>query len=342
MRSCSAHLLRESGLIADGGRHPAEKRGDFAARLHEAEDVVDEKQNVLVAFVAEEFRHGEPCEPHAHTHAGRLVHLSEDERGLFRNAALVHLRPKLVALAAALAHAREDGIAAVLGGDIVDKLLDEDGLAHARAAEETDLAALGIGLQKVDGFDARLEDLHRGALLGERGGGTVDAHALGVGGKVALAVNGVAEDVEHPAQRDFAYGDGDGAARRTHSHAAREPLALGQHDAAHAAVVEVLRHFHDLGLAVRRHRFEGVFEEGEPPFETDVHDGTGDPDDHTFFHPFAPLFCMALAPEVISVISRVMAACLTRLNSSESSESISSALLSAPSIATILAFCSQQ
>ena len=49
----------------------------------------------------------------------------------------------------------------MLGGDIVDKLLDEDGLAHARAAEQTDLAALGIGLQKVDGFDARLEDLHR-------------------------------------------------------------------------------------------------------------------------------------------------------------------------------------
>jgi hypothetical protein len=37
--------------------------------------------------------------------------------------------------------------------------LDQHGLADARAAEEADLAALGVGRQQVDDLDAGDEDL---------------------------------------------------------------------------------------------------------------------------------------------------------------------------------------
>ena len=61
------------------------------------------------------------------------------------DAAFPHFVPEVVALPAALADAGKDGIAAVLHGDVVDQLLDQHGLAHAGAAEQADLAALGIG-----------------------------------------------------------------------------------------------------------------------------------------------------------------------------------------------------
>ena len=44
-----------------------------------------------------------------------------------------------------------------------DHLLDDDGLAHAGAAEHADLAALHVGLQQVDDLDAGLE--HHGLRL---------------------------------------------------------------------------------------------------------------------------------------------------------------------------------
>jgi hypothetical protein len=41
----------------------------------------------------------------------------------------------------------------------VDQLLDDDRLAHARAAEEADLAALHVRGEQVDDLDAGLQDL---------------------------------------------------------------------------------------------------------------------------------------------------------------------------------------
>jgi len=64
--------------------------------------------------------------------------------------------PEVVALAGALADAGEDREAAVLGGNIADELLDNDGLADARAAIGADLAAAGEGRDQVDDLKPRL------------------------------------------------------------------------------------------------------------------------------------------------------------------------------------------
>ena len=103
-----------------------------------------------------------------------------DFSGFFEvdDARLLELEPEVVAFAGALAHAREHGDAAVLLGEVVDELLDDDGLAHAGAAEEADLAAAQVGLDEVDDLDAGLEHLELGRLLVEGGRGAVDGVAL--------------------------------------------------------------------------------------------------------------------------------------------------------------------
>ena len=173
------HLRRERRLVADGARHATEQRRHLGARLHEAEDVVDEEEDVL-ALVAEVLGHRQPGEAHAQARARRLVHLPVDERDLVHDAGLRHLEPEVVALARPLADAREDRHASVLHGDVVDELLDEDGLADARPAEEADLAALHERGDQVDDLDPGLEDLDLRREVAERGRVAVDRPALDV------------------------------------------------------------------------------------------------------------------------------------------------------------------
>ncbi len=165
-----AHVGRERRLIADRRRNAAEKRRDFRARLGEAEDIVDEEEHVL-ALVAEIFGDRQAGQRDAGAGARRLVHLAIDQRA-FRargraamflrvliDLGLDHLVIEVVAFAGALADAGEDRIAAMRLGDIVDELHDQHGLADARAAEQADLAALGIRREQIDDLDAGLQDL---------------------------------------------------------------------------------------------------------------------------------------------------------------------------------------
>ena len=135
------HLGGEGRLVAHGARHAAEERGDFRARLHEAEDVVDEEQHVAPLDIAEVFGHRHARQADAQARARRLVHLAEDHHRLVDDAGVRHFMVEVVPLAGALAHTGEDGIAAVLRRDVADQFLQDDRLAGARAAEEAHLAA---------------------------------------------------------------------------------------------------------------------------------------------------------------------------------------------------------
>ena len=168
------HLVGQGRLVAHGGRHAAEQRGDLGAGLGEAEDVVDEQQHVLLLHVAEVLRHRQRGQRDAKTRARRLVHLAEDQRGLLDDAGLGHLTEEVVALTGALADAGEHRHATEVLGDAVDHLLDEDGLADARTAEQADLAALDVGGEQVDDLDAGPEHLGLGLELVEARGLRVD------------------------------------------------------------------------------------------------------------------------------------------------------------------------
>ena len=115
-----------------------------------------EEQHVLT-LVAEVFRDRQAREGHTGAGARRFVHLAIDQ-GAFRtftaarlvDAALDHLVIEIVAFTGALTHAGEHGITAVRLRDIVDELHDQHCLADAGAAEQADLAALGVGRQQID------------------------------------------------------------------------------------------------------------------------------------------------------------------------------------------------
>ena len=194
-----AHFGGERRLVTDGAGDPAEKRRHFRTCLGKAEDVVDEQKHVLVFFVAEVFGDRERGERHAGTGSRRFVHLAVDQRGFRENARFLHLVEKVVALAGALTHSGEHGEAPVLGSDIVDQLLDTNGLADAGAAEEADLAALQVGRHEVDDLDAGLEDLRLGLQVLELGRAAVNRIGF-LGVDWAGFVDGIAGDVEDAAE----------------------------------------------------------------------------------------------------------------------------------------------
>src|SRR3546814_13665748 len=90
---------------------------------------------------------------------------------------------EIVALTRALTDAGEHRGAAVALGDIVDQFLDQHGLADAGAAEQADLAALGVGREQIDDLDAGDEDRAVGRLDRKRG-------VLGKSVSVGLALGG--------------------------------------------------------------------------------------------------------------------------------------------------------
>ena len=260
-----AHLGSQRGLIAHGGGHAPQQSGHLAAGLGKPENVVNEQQHVLVLLVAEVLGHGQSAERHAHTGSGRLVHLAVDQCGLVQNAAFGHLVVQVVALAGTLAHAGEHGDAAVLLGHVVDQLHDQHGLAHAGAAEQADLAALGIGADQIHHLDAGFKDL-RGALLLLIGGcGTVDGPALlGFGG--GAVVHRLAQQIENTAKACLAHGNSNGAAGVRGGNAALQAVGAAHGNAANHIVADMLRHLrHQLfpvvldlnGVEQLRHRIVG-------------------------------------------------------------------------------------
>ena len=161
-------------------------------------------------------------------------------------------------------------------GNVVDQLLNQHGLAHAGAAEEAYFAPSGIGLQQINDLDARLQNFHRGTLLLKGGGLAVDAlhrRALGHG---AAAVDGLAQHVEHPPQGGPAHRHLDGVSGHVHGQSPGQPLAGGEHDAAHDAAAHMLRHLHNTDLAVLFHR-QLLPQAGERSLlDLHVHHGAGD------------------------------------------------------------------
>ena len=127
--------------------------------------------------IPEVFCHGQSRKAHPHTGSWGLVHLTEDHGGLGDNAGLGHFVVKVVAFPGTLAHAGEHGVAVVSGGDVVNQLLNQHGLAHAGATEQANLTALGVGTDQIDDLDAGFQNLGGRLLLLVAGSGTVDRPA---------------------------------------------------------------------------------------------------------------------------------------------------------------------
>src|SRR5439155_8208046 len=311
---------------ADRRGHPAQQGRNLRTRLGEAEDVVDEEEDVAALLVAEVFGHRQAGQAHALARAGRLVHLAEDEGGLLDDARFGHLVDEVVAFAAPLAHPGEDGYPGMLLGDVPDQLLDDDRLADAGAAEDPDLAALLERADEVDDLEAGLEDLDLGGLLVERRSAAVNGQDMAAV-DVALAVDGPAEDVEDAAQGRLTNRDGDGPAGVADLDAASQAVGRGHGHGPDPVVAQVLLDLADERGTVLALDLDGVVDRRQlAGGELDVDDGTGGPRDPACRgrfggsgggHELVVSFCAgaqrAWAPEAISIISRVMLAWRTLL-----------------------------
>jgi len=115
----------------------------------------------------------------------------------------VDLQPEVVPLTGPLTHAGEDGPAAVLHGDVVDELHDDDRLSHTSTTKEPGFPTLHVGSQEVHHLDPSFEDLGLGFQLREGRRITVDGPAYQ--GAVLLTQQGatlihrVSQNVEDPA-----------------------------------------------------------------------------------------------------------------------------------------------
>ncbi len=241
---------RQGRLVADRRWDASQQRRDFGPCLGKAEDVVDEEQHILALLVAEIFGEGEAAEADTGARPGRLVHLAVDEGRLGArpvggdDPGFHHFVIEVVALAGALTDPGEHRIAAMRLGDVVDQFHDDDGLADPGAAEQANLATLGVWRQQVDDLDPGDQDLGFGRLVDQLGRRAVDWQAA-VGHDRTALVHGVADHVEDAAQGLGANRHHDRLARIDRLGAAHQAVGRVHRDRAHDVLAELLRHFED-------------------------------------------------------------------------------------------------
>ena len=132
----------------------------------------------------------------------------------------------------------------VVPDHVVDHLGEQHRLAHARPAEQARLAAALQRHQHIDDLDARLEDLGLGGTPCQRRRSPMDGAPLDIGRR-RLAVDGVAEHVEHARENSLADRRLQRPARVLHRHAAREALRGRQRNPAHVMRVALRQHLDD-------------------------------------------------------------------------------------------------
>lgn len=108
-------------------------------------------------------------------------------------------------------------------GNVVDELLDEDGLADSGSTEESNLSSTRVGGEEVDDLDAGLEDLGRGRLVDELWRVGVD-RAHGDTDDGSTLVDRLTDDVHDATEAGGADGDEDGRAGVDDSLATDETL----------------------------------------------------------------------------------------------------------------------
>ena len=159
----------------------------------------------------------------------------------------------------------------MLHGDVVDQLLDEDGLADSRAAEQADLAAADERGDQVDDLDPGLEDLDLRREVAEGGRIAVDRPALDAVGRRRLLVDRLADHVPEPTERRLADRDRDRPSEVDDVDASREAVRRVHRDGADPVVPEVLLHLRDQVVAVHGDA-EGAVDLGELVREERVDD----------------------------------------------------------------------
>jgi hypothetical protein len=171
--------------------------GHFGARLDEAENVVDQQQDVAMLVIPEILGHGECGMANPEPAARQLVHLPEHHDHVGQHSRRLHLAVQLLAFAAALPDAAEQADPMVAGDHVVNHFGQQNGFADAGATEQAGLAAALQGHEHIDRFDPRCKDFGLGGALGQGRRGAMNRAELDIFQSRA-AIDGATEYVEHP------------------------------------------------------------------------------------------------------------------------------------------------
>ena len=209
----------------------------------------------------------------------RLVHLSEVEHRPLEHLGALHLEPQVVALARTLSDAAEDAHALVDLSHVADQLHDHDGLAHAGAAEQGDLAAARERREQVDGLQSRLEHLGIGLHAGERHRLASNRPAL-VFGNGAEPVGRLTDAVEDASPDVRTHRHADRILRVVHLGSSAQAVGRPQGERPDHAVAEQLHGFERKSLAAVASP-EQRTDLGQRALEPHVDDRAQDLRDHT-------------------------------------------------------------
>ena len=218
----------------------------------------------------------------------------------------------------------------MLLGEVVDELLNQNGLADAGAAEQTRFAATDVGLEQVNGLDAGFEDLGLGGELVEAGRCVVDGIELLHLGH-GLTVDRLAHHVPNAAERLGANGHLHGLTGIGGDETTLQTIGRGHGDRADDAARKLALNLEnraqvtDRGLGLDRER---VVDRGHRTVKLDVDDRADDTHNATIagsrllggfldrkLYGVISHYCSsnAEAPPTISLISVVIEAWRTRL-----------------------------
>ena len=155
---------------------------------------------------------------------------------------------EVVTLTRTLTNTSEYRVAAVLGGDVADKLHHVNGFTNTRTAEQTNLTALSKGANQIDDFDTGFQQLVRGCLIGIARGLSVDRHALLLTDRASF-IDRLAEHVHDATQRFLTDRYGNRGTCVGYVQATFQALGGAHGNGAYYAVAQLLLDFED-GLNV--------------------------------------------------------------------------------------------
>jgi hypothetical protein len=243
------HIGGQSGLVTDSGGNSTKQSGHLGTGLGESENVVNEEQHILTLLVSEVLGNGQTSKGDSGSGSGRLVHLTEDEGDLgltleVDDTSLLHLSVKIVTLSGSLTDTAENGETTMGLGNVVNQLLDENGLTDTGTTEETNLTTSGVRGEEVDDLNTGLENLSSGRLLSEGRGVSVDGKVLGSLDRSSL-VNGLTTDVDDSTKGTSANGDSDGSTSVSDRGASDKTLSTVHGNGSDGVLTEMLGNLED-------------------------------------------------------------------------------------------------
>lgn len=175
----STHISGQGRLVTHSGGNTSQKSRHLRTGLSETENVIDEKQHILVLDITEILGHSQTSQGNTGTSTWGLVHLTVHKGGLGVSVELDHLGlnhfvVKIVTLSGTLTDTSEHGETTMLLGDVVNELHNEHSLSDTSTTEETNLSSLGVGTQQVDDLNTSHENIIAGTEVNVCGGGSVD------------------------------------------------------------------------------------------------------------------------------------------------------------------------